>query len=467
MGTFIDHYQVLRVGLSASNVEIKQAYLKLSMSFHPDKYNAPDATATFQMISNAYATLKDKSKRKIFDLERQKFMGDKEWAFPEDVKRDEEDRDDSAKNPLQDTPKKSRGQIDGVGTRLTFSASMRNHLVGRPRRRWRPRPELQIGLYTIFEEDEDEEEQQQQTYQNIAASKVPRIPADRLVKWHSGAKLFNTTSLIPSRTSWLPRMHTPAQLFCSWKISELQARNRRVKKWYRLADELRGQIELRRLNAQRQQGKVACFKEDLQSEIEIFVIRKERNGQIFRSQYELDQALLEERWFKAFQTDILEAEKKMEGIKSSIRMFMDQLQDHQDDFEHAEHKALLAVASKVLNVLDKAEYVSDKDPKDVAKSKMEWKKLTHIGVTEYQSYRQPGDIEKACKVAWRHEIVVEEDFNDLRICRRCKRDIFFNCFQCKRCASFMCSTCKDRVNQLKKYHEWLAEQDRSDYLFGV
>ncbi|PVH87547.1 DnaJ-domain-containing protein [Cadophora sp. DSE1049] len=467
MATFIDHYQVLRVGLSASEIEIKQAYLKLSRSFHPDKYKGPDATATFQRIGNAYAVLKDKSKRKVFDVERQQFMGDKEWAFPEDVKRDEKERNDSTKNPLQDAPKNSRGPIEGVSGGLTFASAMRPDLVGRPRRRWKPRPELQIGLYTIYEEDEDPEEQEPQVYQDNVDSKEPRIPAERLVKWHSGGKLFNPTLFMPTRSSWMPRTHTPAQLFCSWKASELQARNRRVKKWHRLADELRGQIELRRQNALRQQTKVARSEEDLKIEVELFVVRKERIGHVFQSQNDLDQALLGERWFKTLQTDIFEAEKKMEGIKSSIRMFMDQLQDHQDDFEHAEHKALLAVANRVLNVLEKAEYVSDKDPRDVAKSKIEWKKLTHIGVTEYQSYRQPGDIQKACQVAWKHEMVVEEDFNDVRICRRCKRDVFFNCFQCKHCASFMCSTCKDRVHQLKKYHEWLEEQDRSDYLFGV
>ncbi|KAH7410900.1 hypothetical protein BKA64DRAFT_367506 [Cadophora sp. MPI-SDFR-AT-0126] len=467
MDNFIDHYQVLRVGLSASNIEIKQAYLKLSRSFHPDKYKGPDATATFQRIGNAYTVLKDKSKRKAFDLERQRFMGDKEWAFPEDVKQDEETQNDSTKTPLHDKPKNSRAPVGPDSNCLTFASAMRPDLFGRPRRRWKPRPELQIGLYTIFEEDEDQGEQEPQVYQGKGDSKEPRIPAERLVKWHSAGKLFNPASFMPPRSSWMSRTHTPAQLFCSWKASELQARNRRVKKWQRLADELRGQIEMRRQNAQRQQAKLAHFQEDLKMEIGLFVVRKERIFHIFQSQNDLDEALLGERWFKTLQADVFKAEKKLEDIKSSIRMFMDQLQDHQDDFEQAEHKALLAVANRVLHVLEKAEYTSDKDPKDVAKSKIEWKKLTHIGVTEYQSYRQPSDLDKACQVAWKHELVAEEDFNDMRICRRCKRDIFFNCFSCKKCSSFMCSTCKDRVQQLMRYHEWLEEQDRSDYLFGV
>ncbi|KAG4425453.1 hypothetical protein IFR04_001372 [Cadophora malorum] len=470
MDTFIDHYQILRVGLSASDYEIKQAYLKLSKYFHPDKYNGSDATATFQRIGTAYAVLKDKTQRRAFDIERRRIIGNREWAFPEDVRRTERDRNNSANNILFDNPKFLRA-ADETGTdRLTFASATRQGLLSGPRQCWKPRPELQDGLYTIFEDDDDQEHQEPlepRVYQNNFASKELRIPAESLIKWHSGGKLFNPSVFMPARTSRSPRTHTPAQIFCSWKASELQARDRRVKKWQRLAGELRGQIELRRRNAIRQQAKLACFEQDLKHEIELFVVMKERIGQVFQSQDELDEALLGERWFKTLETDIIEAGKKLEFIKSSIRMFMDQLQDHQDDFEHAEHKALVAVANKVLKVLEQAEYIADKHPKDVTKSKIEWKKLTYIGVTEYQTYRQPGDIEKACQVAWKHEIVAEEDFNDVRICRRCKRDCYFNCFYCKHCDSFVCSTCKDRIHQLKKYHEWLEEENRSDYLFGV
>ncbi|KAH6723377.1 DnaJ domain-containing protein, partial [Leptodontidium sp. MPI-SDFR-AT-0119] len=64
---FVDHYQILRLALSASDTEIKHSYQKLSLAFHPDKNKSPEATATFQLIGESYAVLKDKDKRAAYD----------------------------------------------------------------------------------------------------------------------------------------------------------------------------------------------------------------------------------------------------------------------------------------------------------------------------------------------------------------------------------------------------------------
>ena len=51
----------------ATKDQIKDAYRKLAMQFHPDRNKAPDAEARFKEISEAYAVLSDDEKRKQYD----------------------------------------------------------------------------------------------------------------------------------------------------------------------------------------------------------------------------------------------------------------------------------------------------------------------------------------------------------------------------------------------------------------
>ncbi|WP_373501762.1 DnaJ C-terminal domain-containing protein [Desulfococcus sp.] len=63
-----DYYEELGVNRTASEDEIKKAYRKLAMKYHPD--HAKDDKAAeerFKKISEAYAVLSDKEKRKQYD----------------------------------------------------------------------------------------------------------------------------------------------------------------------------------------------------------------------------------------------------------------------------------------------------------------------------------------------------------------------------------------------------------------
>ena len=63
-----DYYQVLGVKKDASKEEIKKAYRKLAMKYHPDHTKGDKAAEEkFKKISEAYAVLSDEKKRKEYD----------------------------------------------------------------------------------------------------------------------------------------------------------------------------------------------------------------------------------------------------------------------------------------------------------------------------------------------------------------------------------------------------------------
>ncbi len=62
-----DYYEVLGVNRSASADEIKRAYRKLAMQYHPDRNSDGNATAKFKEINEAYEVLSDDEKRSVYD----------------------------------------------------------------------------------------------------------------------------------------------------------------------------------------------------------------------------------------------------------------------------------------------------------------------------------------------------------------------------------------------------------------
>lgn len=68
-----DFYKILGVSKDASQDEIKKAFKKLSLKWHPDKFSnkseneQKEAEEKFKEISEAYETLSDKNKREAYD----------------------------------------------------------------------------------------------------------------------------------------------------------------------------------------------------------------------------------------------------------------------------------------------------------------------------------------------------------------------------------------------------------------
>merc|ERR1711963_67053 len=62
-----DYYTILGVSRAASDDEIKKAYRKLALKYHPDKNQSPGAEERFKEIGEAYDVLSDAKKKQIYD----------------------------------------------------------------------------------------------------------------------------------------------------------------------------------------------------------------------------------------------------------------------------------------------------------------------------------------------------------------------------------------------------------------
>ncbi|KAJ8662454.1 hypothetical protein O0I10_002149 [Lichtheimia ornata] len=62
-----DYYGVLSLDRHCTSTQIKKAYRKLALQYHPDKNKAPGADEAFKLISRAFAVLSDAEQRAIYN----------------------------------------------------------------------------------------------------------------------------------------------------------------------------------------------------------------------------------------------------------------------------------------------------------------------------------------------------------------------------------------------------------------
>lgn len=81
----VDYYKTLEIVRTANDAEIKKAYRKLALKWHPDKNpdNLEEANIRFKEISEAYEVLSDDKKRRIYDqYGKEGLMGDTQRSKP-------------------------------------------------------------------------------------------------------------------------------------------------------------------------------------------------------------------------------------------------------------------------------------------------------------------------------------------------------------------------------------------------
>lgn len=62
-----DYYKILGIAKGASDDDIKKAYRKQALKWHPDKNKTANAEEKFKEVAEAYEVLSDPKKREIYD----------------------------------------------------------------------------------------------------------------------------------------------------------------------------------------------------------------------------------------------------------------------------------------------------------------------------------------------------------------------------------------------------------------
>jgi hypothetical protein len=80
-----DYYKILEISFGADTTEIKKAYRRLALKYHPDRNKAADAAQRFIEITEAFEVLWDTSKRIDYDNLYKKYFFTKDTTLQSDT----------------------------------------------------------------------------------------------------------------------------------------------------------------------------------------------------------------------------------------------------------------------------------------------------------------------------------------------------------------------------------------------
>lgn len=80
-----DYYKTLGIEKGAKDEDIKKAYRKLALKYHPDKNKTPGAEEKFKEVAEAYEVLSDKKKREVYDRYGEEGLKGREWTNGRDI----------------------------------------------------------------------------------------------------------------------------------------------------------------------------------------------------------------------------------------------------------------------------------------------------------------------------------------------------------------------------------------------
>ena len=88
---FKDYYKILEIDSNASDTEIKKAFKKLALEWHPDRNPNMDTTKKMQELNEAYLILKDVEAKSRYDKEYLNYNKTKEATREENQKSEKND----------------------------------------------------------------------------------------------------------------------------------------------------------------------------------------------------------------------------------------------------------------------------------------------------------------------------------------------------------------------------------------
>ena len=80
-----DHYTTLGLSSTATLADVKKAFRQKASFHHPDKNAAPDASARFRAVQEAYDVLADADKRQAYDDNRRRNLLDSPLDTARDI----------------------------------------------------------------------------------------------------------------------------------------------------------------------------------------------------------------------------------------------------------------------------------------------------------------------------------------------------------------------------------------------
>jgi curved DNA-binding protein CbpA len=85
---FLDYYEILEIKFGVSSEEIKSAYRKQSLKWHPDRNPGKDTLYQMQLINEAYLILKDPEARIRYDNEYLEYKHHEHFKSSNDKNKD-------------------------------------------------------------------------------------------------------------------------------------------------------------------------------------------------------------------------------------------------------------------------------------------------------------------------------------------------------------------------------------------
>ena len=149
---FKDYYQILEISQQASLNDIKQAYRTASKKWHPDVNPGKDTTQMMQDINEAYAILKDDTKRMRYDAEYEMFnqkkasckqtvetqWTEKTWSYDYEVK------DENLKEDIKSARQYAKDLVD------EFLRSLKDDSLKAAKGAWEGSKGYVLGAVILF-----------------------------------------------------------------------------------------------------------------------------------------------------------------------------------------------------------------------------------------------------------------------------------------------------------------------------